>query len=171
VYPRVLVAYDGSPRSLTVRPVGAAAARAFGSQLEIVHVVDPEGSPPDVDGPDLRIVEGTDPADGLIDVVRASTPPALLCLSTHGRGPIGELVFGSVAGRVLRRLHAPVVMIGPELAADRPEAWSQMLVCLDGSTTSAAIVPVVRSWALELGLRLHLLHVACRSRSASTPCC
>jgi nucleotide-binding universal stress UspA family protein len=35
-----------------------------------------------------------------------------------------------------------------------------MLVCLDGSATSATIVPVVRSWALELELELHLLHVA-----------
>jgi hypothetical protein len=93
--------------------------------------------------------------------VRATTPPALLCLSTHGRGPIGELVLGSVAAQLLRGLHHPLVMVGPELDIDPdPGRWSRMLVCLDGSATSATIVPIARSWALDLGLELHLLHVA-----------
>jgi nucleotide-binding universal stress UspA family protein len=161
MYPRVLVAHDGSTRSLSVRPVAAAAARAFGSQLDVIHVVGPDASPPDLDEPDLRIVEAADTAAGLIDAVRATIPPALLCLSTHGRGPIGELVFGSIAAQLLRGLHHPLVMVGPELDVDPdPGRWSRMLVCLDGSATSATIVPVVRSWALELELELHLLHVA-----------
>jgi nucleotide-binding universal stress UspA family protein len=160
MYPRVLVAYDGSARSLTVHPVAASAARAFGSQLDVVHVVGPDAPSPNLDEPDLRIVEAANPAAGLIDAVRASTPPALLCLSTHGRGPVGELVFGSVAAQLLRGLHHPLVMGGPELEVEPDRPWRRMLVCLDGSATSAAIVPVVRSWALELGLQLHLLHVA-----------
>lgn len=160
MYPRVLVAYDGSARSLTVRPVAAAAARAFGSQLDVIHVARPDAPPPDLDDHELRIVEAADPAAGLIDAVGATTPPALLCLSTHGRGPIGELVFGSVAAQLLRGLHHPLLMVGPELDLDPDHSWGRMLVCLDGSATSAAIVPVVRSWALELELELHLLHVA-----------
>jgi nucleotide-binding universal stress UspA family protein len=158
MYPRVLVAYDGSPRSLGARPVAEALAHGFGSRLEVVHVAEPDADPPEVPG--LRWIEGTDPAPGLIAAARASVPPALLCLSTHGRGPIGELVFGSVAAVVLRELHAPVVMVGPAFDDTPREPLDRMLVCLDGSATSAAIVPVVRGWALELGLGLHLLHVA-----------
>jgi nucleotide-binding universal stress UspA family protein len=160
VHPRVIVAYDGSPRSLTARPVAEAAADAFGSELVLVHVVDDDEDPPEVDVPDLRIVEAADPAAGLIDEVRASSPAALLCLSTHGRGPVGELVFGSIAGQVLRRLQEPVLVIGPGLAPAPHRTWSRMLVCLDGSPTSGAIVPIARAWALELGLQLHLLHIA-----------
>jgi nucleotide-binding universal stress UspA family protein len=160
VYPRVIVAYDGSPRSLTARPVGTAAAKAFGGQLELVCVVGPDADPPEDDDPDLRIIEAPHPAAGLIEAVHSSSPAGLLCLSTHGRGPVGELVFGSVAGRILRELGAPVLMAGPAIDPGPDRPWRRMLVCLDGSTTSAAILPIVRSWALELGAQLHLLHVA-----------
>lgn len=34
-----------------------------------------------------------------------------------------------------------------------------MLVCLDGSTTAATILPTVQQWATELGLQVHLLHI------------
>ncbi|MBS3939708.1 MAG: universal stress protein, partial [Actinobacteria bacterium] len=159
VYPRVIVAYDGSPRSLSVRPAATAAAQVFGSPLQFVHVLRTDALPPD-DIPDLQVIDAGEPAAGLIEAVRSSTPPGLLCLSTHGRGPVGELVFGSVAALVLQRLHAPALYVGPAIEVDAPRPWRRMLVCLDGSETSAHILPVVRAWAVELGLQLHLLHVA-----------
>jgi hypothetical protein len=81
MYPRVLVAYDGSARSLSVRPVAAAAARAFGSQLDVIHVTGPDASPPDLDEPDLRIVEAADPTAGLIQAVCALPPHPPCCAS------------------------------------------------------------------------------------------
>jgi hypothetical protein len=35
-----------------------------------------------------------------------------------------------------------------------------MLVCLDGSATAASILPVVRQWAANSNLEVHLLHIA-----------
>lgn len=69
-------------------------------------------------------------------------------------------MFGSVAATVLRGLGKPLVLTGPAVlrpvSADRPR---RMVVCLDGSTTAATILPVAHRWAKALALELLLLHV------------
>jgi nucleotide-binding universal stress UspA family protein len=160
VYPRVLVAYDGSERSRTALPTAELAAGAFGCPLQLVHVPVAEDPPSFPQEPEALVVDADTPAAGLIEQVRATDPVGLLCMSSRGRGPIGELVFGSVAAQVVRNLQAPLLILGPNVAPVAGDAWRRMLVCLDGSQTAAAIVPVVRDWALTLRLQVHLLHIA-----------
>jgi len=38
---------------------------------------------------------------------------SLIAMSTHGRGGLGRLVFGSVADAVLRQTHLPVLLVRP----------------------------------------------------------
>jgi len=158
VYSRVVVATDGSDRSLAAQPVGEAASAAFGCPLELLHVPADE-DPPGLDTTGLTVRSAQDPAAGLVAHATETEPPGLLCLATHGRGPVGELVFGSVTAQVIRTLHAPLLVVGPSLR-EAPRPWRRMLICLDGSATAATIVPVVAAWANHLELEVELLHVA-----------
>jgi len=161
VYARVVVAYDGSTRSLSVVPAARIVAARLDHPLELIHVG--TADEPDQPVPDdlpVRTIVGEDPGVALLDEVRASDPPALMCMTTHGRGALGELVFGNVAAKLLRELHAPVLTVGPQLlGSTEPRPWSRMLICLDGSATAASILPIARRWAEEFELSLHLLHV------------
>jgi nucleotide-binding universal stress UspA family protein len=54
---------------------------------------------------------------GVISMGSRQQPFDLLVMATHGRGGLGRLLFGSVAGYVLPRVHLPVLLI-PPLRAD-----------------------------------------------------
>ena len=88
----------------------------------------------------------------------------VVCMSTHGRSGIGQAVLGSVAEEVLRKADRPVFIVGPALDPDTWESayWfddGRILVALDGSATSEAIVPVAAEWAGLLGLGVELVQV------------
>lgn len=157
MYSRVIVGTDGSQRALRAVPVGARVAAAFGCPLELVHV--PAAEDPDgLDTAGARVVPGADPASALVALAAETDPPGLLCVSSRGRSALGEVVFGSVTAQVLRTLHAPLLIVGPAFEAPHPR-WRRLLVCLDGSDTSASILPAVSAWARHLDLDVHLLHV------------
>ena len=157
VYARIIVGTDGSQRALRAVPVGARVAASFRCPLELVHV--PAAEDPDgMETAGTRVVPGADPASTLVALASETDPPGLLCLSSRGRSALGEVVFGSVAAEVLRTLRAPLLITGPRLG-DTPPRWRRLLVCLDGSDTSASILPVVSAWARHLDLDVRLLHL------------
>lgn len=157
MYARVIVGTDGSQRALRAVPVGTHLAAGFGCPVELVHVPaadDPQG----LELAGARVVHGEDPARTLVGLAAETDPAGLLCLSSRGRSALGEVVFGSVAARVLRTSHAPLLVAGPSLEPPHPR-WQRLLVCLDGSDTSASILPAVSAWARHLDLDVDLLHV------------
>jgi nucleotide-binding universal stress UspA family protein len=158
VYAGVLAAYDGSDRAATAWPPARQLAAQLGRPAELLYVAADGPPPASAPGP-LRVIEGADPADALIAAARSTDPEQLLVLASHGRGPVGELVFGSVAAGIVRHLAAPLVVTGPRLVPRPADRWSQLLVCLDGSATSATILPVAARWAEALDLDVDLLHV------------
>lgn len=52
-------------------------------------------------------------AEAILDVADADKID-MIVMSTHGRGGITRWVYGSVADRVLRHAHVPVLLIRPE---------------------------------------------------------
>ena len=50
------------------------------------------------------------PADAIVDAAHR-TNADLVALTTHGRGGLGKLIFGSVADGVLRRAPCPVLLV------------------------------------------------------------
>ena len=65
------------------------------------------------------------PADAILDVSEALGNDVIV-MSTHGRGGLSRWVYGSVADKVLRKCHIPVLLVRPdnevlEEAADTPE--------------------------------------------------
>lgn len=158
MYARVIVGTDGSERARQAVPTAAYAAERFGCPVELVHVPADEDAV-DLDTTDMRLVPADDPASGLVALATQTDPPGLLCLSSRGRRALGEVVFGSVASRVIRTLHAPLLVVGPSFRQPlRP--WRRLLVCLDGSANAATILPHVDAWAQALDLEVELLHVA-----------
>jgi len=66
-------------------------------------------SPPHVSF-STRMLSAPLATDGIQAAVEGS-PPDLLLMGTHGNGPVGRAVFGSVAQEVLRRVTCSVVVI------------------------------------------------------------
>jgi nucleotide-binding universal stress UspA family protein len=65
----------------------------------------------------------------------------LVVMSTHGRGAMGRFWLGSVADRLIRRLHIPVLVVRPSWQEDVPDAKiRRILVPLDGSPLAEAIL-------------------------------
>lgn len=61
---------------------------------------------------EAMIAEG-DAADSILKLAEDEGAD-LIAMSTHGRGGLGRLVFGSVADAVLRRTHCPVLLLRPD---------------------------------------------------------
>ena len=163
MYERIIVPIDGTERALSPLSHAETLSRTWGRPLEVVHVATPDDPPAEAEpeGHEVVRIHHQDAAEALRGRVLATEPPGLLCMASRGRTAIGEMLFGTVTGQIIRTLHAPLVVTGPELLAPTgPGEMRRMLVCLDGSTTSAAILPIVRTWATELGLEVRLLHIA-----------
>jgi nucleotide-binding universal stress UspA family protein len=60
---------------------------------------------------DAMIAEG-DAADSILRLAEEQNA-SLIAMSTHGRGGLGRLVFGSVADAVMRRSHVPILLLRP----------------------------------------------------------
>jgi nucleotide-binding universal stress UspA family protein len=65
----------------------------------------------------------------------------LVVMSTHGRGAMGRFWLGSVADRLIRRLHLPVLVVRPSWQEDAPDAEIRRIVVpLDGSPLAETIL-------------------------------
>lgn len=105
-------------------------------------------------------VEHGDPAERIVDVA-AQEQVDLVAMSTHGRTGVSRLVRGSVAERVLRSCPTPVLLCNPAALDEGAVSagFRRILVPLDGSDTSAAILPHVERLAKAYGSTVTLLRV------------
>jgi len=168
VYRTVIVPLDGSPRAEAAVPVAASFARRAMAEVDLITVREAGGS-------DLAYLEkvlphvtaeigmmatrpGTDAAAAIVDYAR-SRPSPLICMTTHARGTVGELLLGSVAEAVVRESDLPVLLVGPHVRRDPVPSFDLMLVCLDGSDLAESILPVARDWHQVIGTKPWLLQV------------
>lgn len=178
---QVLVSIDGSGYSLRGVRVGQALAAQTGLPLKLYSVVrDPgmiaerrsairhalEDTRGTGDRPDVEVVADASAASHLARLARDESSP-VLCMTTHGRRPAAEAVLGSVTAKVVRESARPVVLVGP----DMPENWqgpvSQLIVCIDGSPLSEAVLTDAIALARTLDARLMLLHAVAPDAMAS----
>lgn len=166
---RILVTADGSAESEAVFPAIMPIVRAYAPEVAVLYVLeDPDASftPParlakacgalratNVNA-SLELREGI-PAE---EILRAANDKKadLIALSTHGRGGVARLLAGSVAEEVLRKARIPVLLTRP---ATEVHEWKRLVVALDGSERSEAILPEVLLLAKKLGASLDLLTV------------
>ena len=168
MYGTILVPLDGS--RFAERALGPAAevAAAEGARITLVSVSDAHDAAPYLREVTEKLgvpstvlaVDGTQDAPGaVIAGLAAERPDALLCMATHGRTGVRRAVLGSVTEEVLRSLDAPVLLTGPYVEPDRPIVGGKLLVCLDGSERSEAILPHATAWTKNFDMKLWLTAV------------
>ncbi len=166
----LLVPVDGSPAAEYALDTAAALAHACGAQVGIILASEPQQKgiidatvdytvdPATRDYVNRladRLADGGDvitngavgvgaPAEVILRRAR-ELGTDLIVMTTSGRTGIRRAWLGSVANEVLRTSHLPVLMLRvPEDEAERParaEPYSRVLVPLDGSKVSAAVLP------------------------------
>lgn len=139
----VLVATDFSETSEVALRYGKALAKAFGSSLHVLHVVqEPFAQPWAVEAYGFSLatlqeewareakarIEKTLTADEratyraelvtvlghpVVEILRYAEERKadLVVIGTHGRGPLGHMVMGSVAERIVRKAPCPVLTV------------------------------------------------------------
>lgn len=137
---RALVPLDGSPVAEAIVPFVSRIARPLGLEIALLRAV-PRTPPEVIEGSRVvldnteRLTQEADAylrtiADRLsasgfrvLTIVRVGDPAAeilaaareceadLIAMTTHGRGALGRLLFGSVAEAVLRRALVPVFIV------------------------------------------------------------
>jgi nucleotide-binding universal stress UspA family protein len=112
---------------------------------------------------DMKVrLEAGDPAEGIL---RVSVDPlvALVVLTTHGQIIEPGRSLGRVAEQVIAGARQPILLIRPEATplAIRPGAALQrLLLPLDGTPTTAALLAPASALAGRLGAAVDLLYVA-----------
>ncbi len=86
--------------------------------------------------------------------------PGLIAMSTHGRTGLERWARGSVAERVLRRSTYPLLLGNPRGLEGKEGRFRRILVPLDGTDTSARILPLAIELAHRYDAELLLLHAA-----------
>lgn len=183
-----LVPLDGSAFAESALPYALAASRMIGAkQLELVSVYsdEPVAGGWALSGQRVRdsfdnyqrtLVERLRPVTDLqlVPLVLAGSmpkrletyverqEPALVVMSTHGRGPVSRAWLGSVADHTIRHVRSPVLLVHPQngevdLAA-RP-AFRRVLVPLDGSALAEGALPMATTVARAAGAALKLVRV------------
>ncbi len=70
----------------------------------------------------VEVIASTGPAHEIVDSAHARGD--LVCMATHGRGRLGELLLGSVSELVIARSLAPVLLVGPDAEVGSAGVWS-----------------------------------------------
>jgi nucleotide-binding universal stress UspA family protein len=84
----------------------------------------------------------------------------LVVMSSHARSGAGRLWHGSVAETLVRRLTAPVLVLPPSdrfVPQEPTRAFQRILVPLDGSPASEAVLVPAKALATLTGATLHLV--------------
>ena len=102
-------------------------------------------------------------ADGspVREIVRQAEqmPADLLVMGTHGRSGFEALFLGSVAEKVLRSTHAPVLTVPPAVEHVETVIYKTILCPIEFSDASTRALEYALTLAEETGARLILLHV------------
>lgn len=109
----------------------------------------------------LDLIRAGEPADAILQV-SLELNIDLIAMSTHARNGMAKWLLGSVAETVVRRSQLPVLLVRPRLAPPRA-VLRRILVPLDGSEESFAVMTTVKRLALRTGAEVVLLHVAERA--------
>jgi nucleotide-binding universal stress UspA family protein len=108
---------------------------------------------------DARLETATgDPAAQILRVAK-DLGVGMIVMTTHGRGALGRLAFGSVADTVTRTSPIPVLVIRPG-EGDRGSAAPvirRVVVPLDGSELAEAALPTAQALAQRLNVPVHLI--------------
>jgi nucleotide-binding universal stress UspA family protein len=178
----IVVPLDGSafaeralgPAAAVARRTGASVivltARQGGVAVEPAAYLTQVAEAAGIADPEPVVIDDRLAASAIVMLAHEARDP-LVCMTTHARGGPGHALFGSVAEEVLRRVPAPVLLVGPRVPSGILE-FAHLVVGLDGSDYSTAILTVAASLAVALGVDLTLVTVldpTARSAGGAAP--
>jgi nucleotide-binding universal stress UspA family protein len=99
---------------------------------------------------------GDDVASEIVD--EAQHRRSLVCLASHGRLALPEMVLGSTSGDIVRRTDGVLLIAGP--ACRPPSRLARLLVGVDGSLPSSRAVEAAAAFAARFGLAVSVVEVA-----------
>ncbi|MFV8836640.1 universal stress protein [Aquisalimonas sp.] len=172
----IIVPVERTPRSLRAIAPARALAAQTGRGVHLLTVIPTESSSEDrrrelareaqdhgIEPSRISVIKAdlnTVPVgaeDSALWGVIAEAPDAMICMATHARSAVGDMLLGSVATEMLNRAERPVVLTGPRLSADWDGPIRTLVVCLDGSPLSEAIIPSAAQLARDTGAELFLV--------------
>ena len=164
-------------RLVLVRAARTAAVAGTDAAVEAVPGSDPLGSRESVlaeaeaylagvanglraKGIEVQPVVAYGEAGGVIRRELADQHADLVAMATHGRSAAGRWLYGSVADGVLQRASVPVLLVPKHVTAEWPsDRPLRILVPMDGSDLSEAVLAPVAEFASRLGATLVLVQV------------
>jgi nucleotide-binding universal stress UspA family protein len=170
---RIVVPLDGSALARHALPTARSIALTLGASVVLLttHWTDGVGDAQhhlDDQAAKLGQELGATPMETLLVhdrdapgaiLAQAEEDGTVVCMATHGRSGFGEAVLGSVAEGVVRRSRQPLILVGPNVDPEFPVPPGDVLVPVDGSSTSEAALPIARQWATSLRRGLRVMEV------------
>ena len=104
------------------------------------------------------LVVSGDPAASIITTAN-DLDASLIVMTTHGRGAVGRLIYGSVADAVARDAQVPVMVVRAREAVSGPVGITRLVVPVDGSPLAEESLPVATAISRRLGTPIHLISV------------
>lgn len=169
----VIVPMDGSELAEQVLPCAGQVAQHTGAGLLLLQVLPASASAvlkeetfaylddvaKDLDHRVQTEIRLGNPANEII-AAAGNVPEPIIAMTTHGRGGLGRLLYGSVADQVVRDATVPVLLIRSGAVPATPCAIRSILVPLDGSAYAEAALPYAAELARVLDADLWLAQVA-----------
>jgi nucleotide-binding universal stress UspA family protein len=192
---RILFATDFSSQASAAFKWAARLSQHFGSKLYMAHVLAPAyyaaGSgivapvlqeveiklakeklaryfarKPELDSITHEEIVTIGPAKELVQSIAEENHIDLVVMGSHGRGHVSKLALGSVAEAVLRHLHCPVLVCGPECRR-RYQPFKAIVLATDLSLRSLRPAQYASSLAEEFRAKLTIVHVLPGSKTSA----
>lgn len=166
---QVIVPLDGSEHADRALRPAVEVARRFNVSTVLMRAIHPDDvdiarielaqrvdahQPPD---PEMVVDTMNGPVGAIVGLVE-ERPDSLVCMTTHGRSGISRALLGSVAEEILREVDVPVLLIGPSHTVGAG-LGTCVIVPVDGSHRSEAVLPLAVEWAEKLQVPLWIVTV------------
>ncbi|NLE44922.1 MAG: universal stress protein [Chloroflexi bacterium] len=178
MFKRIMVPLDGSALAEQVLPAVTELARAFGSEVAVVGICGAEDRDENEacvlytgrKGDDIRgmlsgskatvktIVIPGSAAEQILSYARTEAV-GLIFLCSHGRSGIMRWSLGSTVDKVLRKAETALIIVRAMEPPSAGHLFSRILVPLDGSESSVAVLPQVAEAACRLNSQVLLMRV------------
>jgi len=181
MYERILVPLDGSKLAEQVFPYVAELAMAFDSEVILIGVCEPEESEygqacqlymdseakklqSSIEGSAVKVMTAFiigKPATQILSYAEENDIN-LIAMTSHGRSGIMPWSLGSTVNKVLHKVGVPLIIVkAKETLTESGKAglFGRILVPLDGSERSAAVLPYVAEITKKLKSEVILFHV------------
>jgi nucleotide-binding universal stress UspA family protein len=98
------------------------------------------------------------PAEEIVDYAEKESA-TLIVMATHGRTGISRWALGNTADKVTRIFKSPVLLVRAKAGIPKSIHLENVLVPLDGSLPSEAVLTVVKTLAARFKSKIKLLHI------------